>query len=419
MRIITDKDRTAVAKAFLRFMAGLDGRRSTSKTYQKLTDRAIDFGISLDIIFNKANYDRVVELTPGVNAEVYIDALIDRRINAVPLTKEPEWDSDERGFGLVAEAFHEFFCEICPIGGTWNTPNARRNLVKAISRFGLQPILSEALITSSFGEDGSITCFNYVVALVKNEALTVETGPTEYEETREQEDAACAEDDGCQCASDEDKNPFTNFDGMPPAGLRIDNRVDEETYNRAVVATSGRESDEPLPEDEAGGCPDAPCETPEPHEEWPDETECGHQVTFVGMRDNPRDTKRYCVMCALMGLAPSALSEFAEIAPDVESVDAFIDRLTDGDVDFSLETPTMKMTHQTINSDLVEPFVHCVQMQGSDMDESRAVEFDILATGWDLRDEKTRILQKVRKMIADTDPEDNDLKKALRYLEEM
>ena len=64
-------------------------------------------------------------------------------------------------------------------------------------------------------------------------------------------------------------------------------------------------------------------------------------------------------------------------------------------------------------------YISCTRMQGVEVSEELASKTDFLAVSWDLRDKKTRRLQKMRELIMEAmqEREDDDLLGALNDLE--
>lgn len=397
MRTFTEKERTAVAKAFLRFMAYMDGRRATVKTYQKMTDKALDRGISLDVIFNPLNYSRACEFEPSANAETYLECIAERRIISKPLTEENDWMSSG-GFDAVAESFHDFFQDICPRGGIWQTPSAKTNLAKAIDAHGLQAIMSEKLITSSYGDDGSITCFNYILELVRHpDSFVIDKELTEAQALRLEEERSLYGDQEPEPTA-EDNWLENGDDELPPNGLRLKNELEE----GAGEEDGQQEMQEEAPADEE----------PEPEDEYEGVS------TIINVNTTPLQMKRNAVNDVISGLTPKELLLLSSTVPDAATILDVIDKLSKSE--FTLpENTEVRMIYQRINAELVPYFINCIRLQGMPMDEKGAIELDLLYAGWDLRDEKTRIIQKLNLLISGNEDarDDKDLRRAVRDLE--
>ena len=310
---------------------------------------------------------------------------------------------------------------MCPKGGTWSTTNATRHLANAIRKFGLQAIMSESLI-SSLSEDKDITIFSFLVKL--NSGITVENELTEEQASRKAEDeelkAAIEEfkDANEDIPEDAEALDYEDENDLPPNGLRYHNYLHCLRRKEQESMSDSDESEEPeteKPEENPDYEDGSGTENSEP---WEVEDMIDPDETFVSVQVNPRDLKRHGITGAILDLNPADLAEFCSNDTNAASINEFIDHLTDGEVDFSNETAASKMTHQAINLRLVDEFIQCNNLQGNSVSEKDAIQFDLVTIGWDLRDDKTRILQKLRQLVAQSNPDDNDLKKAIRDLEE-
>lgn len=379
MRIITEKDRRGAAKALQVFISHVSGQRKTPlKVLLDAVDQAIDHGLTLDELLNKGNYTRVLTATNSrTDVFAYVDLMAQNIVSVRKLTEEEGWNEPE-SFGVIAEAFHSFFKEIQPKGGVWNTPNARLKLTTAISRHGIQALASEKLILEAAelsADKGEMTCFNYIDCIV-NSTIKVEETFTEAEMKRQAEIAGEINrtliTEGNEPENDD--SIFDEFDNEDPYFNPDFGNMDEDADN-----------------------------------------------SFVAYKD-PREYKRGCVTGLVFGLTMKELNAIKDAIEDdceAETLEDVISALTDGHIDRNKESHDARQAHQYLRMELIASFINCVQLQGIEISDENASEYDVLLCNWDMRDAEARKLQKLKQLIYDYGDKDDDLTNAIKDLEKL
>lgn len=360
MRTITNKDKRGLLVAIRVFLRHLNGERLSQQAGFPLIEKALEAGLSFDVILNPDNWKTMLKDNEGLVFADYIDALCAGSFEARPLKKSPGWHENENGFDIVAEAAHDFFLEVSGNGGKWNIPSALTNLAKAINEHSLQAILSEKLILEVMEKDEDVTYFNYILAIVKDfKTLSIEDEP-------------------------EEKAP-------------------EEKPAVETEETHEEEAPEDAPEDE-------------PYPEIPE----GFEETTM-LEPDYNEEKRKAVITVIGSYTPG------EMLGIIETIDGGIDMPIDevvkaivmGRFDVKKESTKAREVHRQINSDLMTPFIDCANIQGVEMNESLAADYDILHDSWDLRDPQTRRYRKLLKLILTEGKEDSDLLDSINDLEKL
>ena len=200
----------------------------------------------------------------------------------------------------------------------------------------------------------------------------------------------------------------------------IDNSDTEEQDHRRQIQSETEPVDvttEPMPED--GHDPD---------ENWEDDPIdlTSGDVPAVGFAKlpSPKDYKRACITEALKSLQ---ISEFIAIASVFDAgicIDEMINKITAGDFDKPKISDSVeaRYAYQTIKEAIFPQFLQCASWQGVDISERTAVNMDLPAISWDMRDANTRKLQKVRELVygnAIDNEEDADLMSVIEDLEKL
>lgn len=386
MRKFTQKEITGIARAFQTFMAACNGQRVRIQPHLEQVERALSAGITVDELLNFGNYNRAAALKPGANLADYVGMMVDGAIEVRSLKDEEDWDNAGM-FIFIAEMFHDFYVEICAKGGTFGTPTAKSNLQKAIVRNSLQGIMNEATIrqvmdATALGDN--LTCFKYIQELLINrESYDVDDSLTEEQEARR---AAAPAD----------------FEPAAPEGV-------PHTGDTAEVGTEAA----PQPDDESiHGDFDG----------FGEEEPLGEGAGAFVTMPAPREYKRARVIDAVNELTLDSLTKFMGLFDGDMSFDEFITALTDGDFDKGKEMTEEREVHQLLNGSLYVPFLECARWQGVEISEETASKMDLLTTNWDLRDDKTRKLQKIKELVynhAVENSEDMDLMDVIADLEEL
>lgn len=372
MRVITEKDKRALLVALRTFVRAHSGERISQKAGEAIVERALDAGVSIDVLLNHVNWGKASELMPGLLAKDYVDMLAEKRFDARPLKEEPLWHEPDNGFGVLAEAAHDFFMEITGRGGRWNIPSALKNLAKIVERHSLQAVLSEALIEAVLEREPETNYYGYLSAIANDfKSLPIDDTPTQAQQDAE--------------------------------------KIAEETIEQIVEEPQpGYEA----PADEADQEEDAPYPEEEPEPQY--------ETTFL-MQGNPRDLKRECLRNALGGYSPVELSGLIETIEGGQNkvLSEIIDALVDGHFDPSLESTSARDIHRSLSADLLPSFIDCVRMQGFEMDENTASHYDILHDNWDLRTPEVRKLHKLKRLILTFGKDDEDLLATISDLEDL
>lgn len=393
MRTITEKDRRGLLVAFRLFVKQAGGERVGAPEGDAMLGRALSAGLSFDEILNKENWRRACDAAGGtLGAEQYITALTEGTTDVRPLTAEPMWHDPVLGFDVIVEAAHDFYKEVTGRGGKWNIPSAKTNLAHAISRHGLQALLSEAFIAevNATGENRDDTFFGYILAVVKDFGTFNPEKETEEQALRRA--AAEREREELERSVGDDGEPVPEGDGDPEP--------------------------EPEPEDGEG----EPDHDPE-DEPFPERAPSYGDGISSGFQINPRTIKLDCIRNFIMGYTPDEIRSLADTVDSSQSLtlDELIARLTDGDFDPSKESTTAAEVHRTLNSDLMPSFISCVQSLDLEIDDEEAARYDPLKCSWDLRTPAVRKLYKVRRAISDqiARQRDTDLVEALADIERL
>lgn len=430
MRTFNENERAAMAAALRTFIREQGGVRRTQKTLARLIDEALDAGLTADEIFNRANYERAFwllsnsEVRKDLTPEGYIDLLIKREIIIRPLTEEPDWCDGIGNMTLLSRTVHDFYIRIRPKGGTWNTENARLNLEEAVRKHTLQAIMSEDLIRQveeaerkrKGTEDALLTLFNYILQIRRHASLfSIDTSLTQEQERRREEERQAS----YRTEKDEEeslKEDNTAETGPEKAEEAEDTETggNEKTPNVLMTETAAPEDDPDIfvTEEDEGEEGDFDFARQEPEREQFEPA----QEAFIGHTD-PSDYKRESIASLIFGFSIEEIADLSALTPETRSLDELIDRLTTGEVDQSRENVKTRQTHQFLNGELMQNFIHCIRMQGFPMDEETAMGHDPLLENWDFRDDKTRKLYKLKQLVYRYGQEDEDLSEAVKDLE--
>lgn len=389
-RIFTENDRLAASVALMAFLREMDGKTRKSKTLLPVVEHALEGGVTFDELFNRQNWLRASAAVEGLSPDDYIALMISRSIDCRSIKEEEGWCDDMDNMSLIARCFHDFYMHICPKGGTWSTDNARLNLENAIKIYSLQALMSEKSIRNAMGEDENapeLTCFNYVLGVIKH---TVEVEDT-----------------------------------LSEPQYMLKNRDEEYQILEEEQDTEGQE-EEKEDEDEQADVAKKLRTEPEPEEDdlsiydqmdedgfWGEDAD-----TFVSLT-NPREMKRGAIMSIIYNYMMDELNELIALVPDVTTLSDFVEKLTDGNIDAANETTKAREIHQIMNGELLPAFINCINMQGFEMTEELAMTHDPLMEKWDFRDERTRKLHKLKRLIYNHGEEDQDLLNCIPDIEKL
>lgn len=402
MRIFTEKDKLALAAALQSFIGEMTGTTVRVNTCQSYVEKALSAGILVDELLNRENYARLAEVTSKPDLDTYVDALIERTVLVKPIKDDDDWN-DPAGFILYATVFHDFYQRINGTGGTFTTPMAKSNLMKAISRNSLQGILSEKLIEEVMEKSGKaekLTCFNYIeIFLHDAEDYEIDNSLSEEQESRR----AIFEDNTAEVPADEMQGE---------EGEVVDIQPDMSDVFEKNLITEGAETEND--------------ESIYGSDNWEQDEEDGTAASGTSgvyiAAYNPRQFKRDRVAEAVLTLSVAEIAEFAKyIATNADedsiTLEEFITALAQGRFDKKAESVEARQAHQYLNGELFKSFLDCVAMQGVEISEESATRMDILSDSWDMRDNKTRRLQKIKELVYQHAIDDNDLLGVIEDLE--
>jgi len=398
MRTFTEKDKAGLARALQTFMGYMNAQRVHMKSHMTQVERALSEGLTADEILNRANYLRVAAIIENASLEDYVTALIERKAVVRSLKDDEGWD-DSLTFEIIANFFHDFCLEAAACGGTYNTANAKINLMRAIKRNSLQALMSEKLlneVADRSGKGDSLTCYQYVSEiLARQEDYEIDNTLSEAQKARREVEESFLDADGndnndTESAGEQEyapsavRNVEINTEGMP-----------KENDQSIFGPTDGTDINEDI---------------------FSVEPTDGVFIASV----NPKLHKRNILRDAIFGLSISKFAELAKAAESDSTIDEFITDLSDGRYRDYEESAKAHNAHQYLNGELYPRFLECVRLQGIVIDEQTASNIDLLNEPWDFRDDKTRKLQKIKELIyKETDPsEDPDLEAIIKDLEE-
>jgi len=326
MKQYSEKEYAAATKAMTTFMCVANGKQPDTEAYAGLTRKALERGAGFDILLNAANYARAAAAKGSApSAQEYVDAILERNIEILPLTKEPAWD-DGMAVKTLTECFHDWYSEINPTPGAYRSAQARTLLCAAASAFGLDGIMRQGLVEEYLQQaDHSPNCMSYLKWLTR--------------------------------AAESDTIP---------------------------VSTDGRDG-----EDGISGDDESPEDMPVPPAD---------ALTFLSM-PSPREYKRNTICEAINELPLSSVARLMEVFDPEISFEEFVSALTNGDIDAGKEMADAREAHQAINGALYDAYMSCARWQGVEISADTARTLDLLRENWDLRDESTRKLQKLKELI--------------------
>ena len=376
MRTFTDKDKRGILVALRVFLRSLNGERVSQQAGIPLIEKALAAGVTIDILLNRANWQRALEVAPELQLKDYIELLCSGGIEARALKDEPDWHVPEDGFAVIAEAAHDFFMEVSGNGGKWNIPSALVNLAKAVRTHSLQAVLSEKLINQVKEKDEDVTYFNYVLAIVKDfNTLDIDDEAPEFKPV--------------------------------PAPVQDENPDDEREAD-----DEAREEQKPDNQEEEEMTEEVP---------FPEEGEQSGFETVVIMQRNPNEIKEATLKSVLLNYSAAELLGILKTMDGGLSLTLrdVISKLAEGKFDVRMEDTETRRIHQQINSDLMLPFIDCVNTQGQPMDQELASSYDILHDTWDLRSFNVRKRHKLLKLIFSEGMDDPDLLAAAEDIEKL
>lgn len=361
-------------------------------------DDALAAGVTADELLNAANWARARD-GGAASADEYVAALSRGGIAARPLRDEDDWDTPATKTAALGEIFHDYYTEIRPKGGAYTSATARINLRAAVARYGLQAIMSETLmdtVADILEKGDTMTCYQYIEHLAGTEdGDRVDTSLSEEQAHRRESEIVSLEQMDAAATDD---------DAMPAAA------APEETAQQTADA-----------EEEAPEGPAMHTEGRQESDDWSfyDDDQEPVQGGYMTM-PSPTEYKRAQIADALKVLQLDEFMALARCFDSGKSVDEMITDLADGKLRRDREDAEAREAHQILNGLLYSPFMECVTWQGVELSEAGAARLDLLLEGWDLRDARTRRLQKLKSLIyssAMENAEDTELMAAVDDLE--
>lgn len=379
MRKFTDQDKRGLLVAVRVFLHALSGERLSQQAGIPLIEKLLEAGVSVDAFLNKENWGRALEKNPDLTFKDYVNMLTEGSIVIREIKDEKMWHETAYGFAVIAEAAHDFFMEITGRGGKWNIPSALTNLAKAIRNYSLQAVLSEELITRVIEGDEEMTYFGYILTVAEDfNKLGIADEPSE-----------------AQLARRKKENPG--------------NGPEENAGKKTQQAVNQPEPEEPNDDE-------APEDSPYP--EMMEET--GFE-TVVVTQANPDETKKATLRTVLGNYSPN---EILGLVKTIDGgmdlpIDEILNRLAKGQFSVEMEDAKTEEIHRSINADLLPSFVDCINIQGREMNEELAAEYDILHDSWDMRTPEVRKLHKLLKLIYTEGKDDPDLLASVKDIEDL
>ena len=138
------------------------------------------------------------------------------------------------------------------------------------------------------------------------------------------------------------------------------------------------------------------------------------------MSVDPVGQKRIAIKDALDKLTPIEIRALISIFPGAEKkpLERIIAELAEGKADWSSETSEAREVHMKVCRLIYPQFIMCTRLTGTEMDEKKAERYDILRSGWDLREPEDRKLYKMKELVyRDGNDSDDDLVEAVKDLE--
>lgn len=372
MRIITEQDKRGLLVALRTFLRHLNGERLSGSAGTPLIVRLLACGVSFDRILNPQNWARAKNKNENLTFKDYVDYLCDASNEVLSLKEEMHWHETSCGFDIVAECVHDFFQEISGRGGRWNIPSSLTNLAKAIERFTLEALMSEKLIGEITAKNADVNYFGYVAAIAGDfKSLSVDVSPTAEEMAPGKREALQDEAPAEHAPEDE---PFPEPE-------------QQDEYEMQDDGTSGPS------------------------------TEVITRILFP----NPNDTKKEMLKKVLADYTFKEVNGLIRAIPDGErlTLGEILDVLVRGKFDIALEVEETREVHRSLNADLMQSYIICVNGQGVQMDEKTASQHDILHENWDFSTPNAKKLQKLLRLIYDKGKDDPDLLDAVPDIEQL
>ena len=384
-RIFNQKDIQGLGRV-LSYMASLaSGASPSDERCEELCRAALAAGLTVDEMFNPINF---VSVNFSQNMEEFLDRLICNNIKIVALKDNENW-ADGPNMVIITDIVKAFFKGEIP--GPYAVISVNELLKEAISKNDLQTLLSYETYERLTKDTQVVNIEGYLKLFIAADLPNLYS--KEQIERRELEAYSVLE----MCENAEECNDECN--GESKEACQDIEAEDGEAHN---ISTESIE--------EGNICP-----TEKDDLEFSEHIEVGTVVNLF----NPRDMKRNHIVNAIYGLQVDELITLLSAFDSNKCYEEVLDDLTDGKIEGLKEQVATRNVHQIINSMLYPYYISCTRMQGVEVSEELASKTDFLAVSWDLRDKKTRRLQKMRELIMEAmqEREDDDLLGALNDLE--
>lgn len=441
MRIFTDKEHDAVTNAYMVFMREMTGKKYQSKTAKKYVCSLLEDGLTFDEIFNPLNYIRYIAYLKqnAVNEKDTIEDFIDKMkqlyIDVRKLNDDDWIHSDHKD--LVINCLQKFYATYKEAGVVFSRYTSL-SVCNAITKYGMQTMMNEELINKYLdtGNAPGLAHFSkWLLESQDGESIAKASEPTEEQVAREKLRTYVEEED--------ERTPHKESNGETEGEIPVDSDecriVDEQEIRRTVegepeaearVTTMGVSEE---PEYDAGAEQPARTEGGNEDEQNPEIPETffdvagltdtedeNNEAIFIGK--DPQTYKKECIISIMANYTPGQLEEISRYAEvDGENtLENIAEALAEGRYSVRDESDAAMNVHNTMNMDLSLNWENIMREQGIEPDEKLRVNSDPLVERWDMRDDATRKLQKLRKIIlagGNDAIDDEDIQQIFRDLE--
>ena len=398
-RIFSEKELSALALAFHAFLRELDSKTRKVSTIRIVLESALDYGLTVDQIFNPYNWRRTTEVFLNATAKDYVDCLVNRRICINSIAEEELTDDD---LSLLSTAYHAFYQFFRSKGGAYTTKHASKRLKKVLEQFTFQNLLSEANIESLTGVDAS--CTDYLIAVSKQKELP---GELTQEQTVREEENSMLEEAPEPVSTDTDEEEKTVSDEELEAKLSQFSNESSDEEEVKLIAISGQTTGDA---------------EPDPFSDFIENMEDLKSIedddvpNYISFTD-PQEYKKEALKNIIFKYTFDELKKIFDLTPNTGVLNELIDNLVAGNVEKSNMTPECMDVYSYLCGDLIPAFITCAKMQGVEMDEEIAARHDVIAESWEMRTKGDRMICKLRNLIFEHGNDDADLYECVNVLD--
>lgn len=399
-RIFSEKELSALAVAFHAFLRELDSKTRRVSTVRIGLESALDYGLTIDQLFNPYNWKRTTEIFLNATANDYVDCLVNRRICINSLSDE---ELTEEDLSLLSTAYHTFYQFFRSKGGAYTTKHASKRLKKVLEKFSFQNLLSEANIEHLTGEDSS--CTDYLIAVSKQQELPGEL--TQEQTLRADEDAMLEETPEPMSTTTEEENTSVSDEALEEKLSQFDNEDTEKDLK--LLAVSGQTD----PTSDVAS---------DPVKDWLTNIEELKQIDDEDVPDyisftDPQEYKKEALKNIIFKYTIDELKKVFELTPNTGILNELIDSLVAGNIDKTNMSPECNDIYSYLCGDLIPAFITCAKMQGVEMDEEIATRHDVIAESWEMRSKGDRMICKLRNLVFEHGNDDADLYECINVLD--